>query len=292
MKKMNSLFLALGACLALVAAEGEKIPAVYTVPHELDVLVKAGHIQGATCSEQGIYLAHQLGIEKIGWDGKLITRVEAPAHLGDICCANGKIYGAFAIRGRKTKDELPGLVRVWNEELEQVAEKRFPVNLDGCCVLGDTLYVGEDPYGHKPHPGCRIRRLGLDLSEKDVVDVDIGYPIHYGVQTMATDGHELFLGNYGARADAGNPKRYNCTRLTADLKPVQNLSFSCSEGFGRVPKSIAKRDTPVFFTVKAMGGNMQGWRKDPVNNPPRIRLDFYEYKNGVFTDITDNRKRK
>jgi hypothetical protein len=31
---------------------------------------------------------------------------------------------------------------------------------------------------------------------------------------------------------------------------------------------------------------MQGWRKDPVNNPPRIRLDFYELKDGRFKDIT------
>ena len=53
-----------------------------------------------------------------------------------------------------------------------------------------------------------------------------------------------------------------------------------------LPKSISKRDTPVFFKVCAMGGNMQGWRKDPVNNPPRIRIEFYEYKDGKFNSIT------
>ena len=106
---------------------------------------------------------------------------------------------------------------------------------------------------------------------------------------MATDGTDLIFGIYGAPADAGNPKRYNCTRLTPDLKLIENLSFSCSEGFGRIPRTIAKRETPVFFVVRAMGGNMQGWRKDPVNNPPQIRLDFYEYANGRFTDITRRR---
>ena len=45
---------------------------VFTVRHELDILLKAGHIQGACCSEQGVYLSHQFGIAKIGWDGKLI----------------------------------------------------------------------------------------------------------------------------------------------------------------------------------------------------------------------------
>ena len=62
--------------------------------------------------------------------------------------------------------------------------------------------------------------------------------------------------------------------------------FGCSVGFGMVPKSVSKRDTPVFFKVCAMGGNMQGWRKDPVNNPPRIRIEFYEYKDGKFISIT------
>ena len=31
---------------------------------------------------------------------------------------------------------------------------------------------------------------------------------------------------------------------------------------------------------------MHGWRKDPVNNPPRIRIEFFELKGGKFTSIT------
>ena len=287
----HSILLTCAAVCSAALMAGEKMPAVYTVPHELDILLKAGHIQGADCSEQGVYLAHQLGIEKIGWDGKLLKHVDAPAHLGDIACANGRIYGAFVLRQR-AKGEQPGYVRVWNENLEQVAERHFPVNLDGCCVLNGLLYVGEDPYGKDPHPGCRIRRLNLDLTEKDVTDVDIGYSIHYGVQTMATDGKELFLGNYGAGKDKGNPNARSTTRLTPDLKLIASDGFRCSEGIGRVPKTIARRDVPVFFVVRALGGNMKKWRADPVNNPPRIRLDFYEYADGKFTDITVRREAK
>jgi muramoyltetrapeptide carboxypeptidase len=39
--------------------------------------------------------------------------------------------------------------------------------------------------------------------------------------------------------------------------------------------------------VRALGGNMQGWRKDPKNNPPRLRLEFYEFDGKDFTDITE-----
>ena len=267
---------------AAKAADDVRIPAVYTVPHELDRLIKAGHIQGACCSEQAIYLSHQLGIFKIGWDGKLIKSVEAPAHLGDSAYADGKIYGAFVIRNKaQRKDGKQGLVRVWDEDLNVLREAWFDEALDGIAVIGDTVYVGVDKWGHGKHDGCCIKRLTKDLADLGNVDLDLGYQIHYGVQTMATDGTDLFLGNYGGTS-----------RVSKDLKTNVKVQLGCSEGFGLVPKSVSKCDTPVFFVVKAMGGNMQGWRKDPVNNPPRIRIDFYAYANGAFKDITVRNDKK
>ena len=264
------------AAFSAIAADVSTMDALYTVPHELDCLLKSGHIQGACCSEQGIYLSHSLGLDKIGWDGKLIKHIDAPGHLGDSAYANGKIYGAFVIRDKNVrKDGKKGLVRVWDENLNQLNEAWFDEALDGIVVLGDTVYVGVDKWGHGKHPSCCIKRLGLDLSDKGNVDFDLGYEIHYGVQTMATDGKDIFLGNYGGTS-----------RVSADLKTNEKIVFGCSEGFGMVPKSVSKRETPVFFKVCAMGGNMQGWRKDPVNNPPRIRIEFYEYKDGKFNSIT------
>ena len=276
MKKMNVAIGLIGVAVAAVAAKVQPMNAIYTVPHELDCLVKAGHIQGACCSEQGIYLSHARGIEKIGWDGKLIKHIDAQSHLGDSAQANGKIYGAFVIRDPKErKNGKRGLVRVWDENLNPINEAWFDEPLDGICVIGDTIYVGVDKWGHNKHPLCCIKRLGLDLSDKGNVDIDLGYEIHYGVQTMATDGKDLFLGNYGGTS-----------RVSADLKTNTKIEFKCSEGFDLVPKSISKREVPVFFRVRAMGGNMQGWRKDPTNNPPRIQICFSTYENGRFTDIT------
>ena len=62
---------------------------------------------------------------------------------------------------------------------------------------------------------------------------------------------------------------------------------SFAEGLALVPKSITKRETPVFISVRALGGNMKGWRKDPANNPPRLRLEFYAFDGASFTDITE-----
>ena len=105
MSKKTLPLLVFAAAAFCAGADDIKIPAVYTVPHELDCLIKAGHIQGACCSEKAIYLSHQLGIFKIGWDGKLVKSVEAPAHLGDSAYADGKIYGAFVIRNKKMRKD-------------------------------------------------------------------------------------------------------------------------------------------------------------------------------------------
>ena len=274
MKELS--FAVVVAFATLVSAAAPSMSPVLTVPHELDMLVKAGHIQGACCSEQGVYLSHQLGIAKIGWDGKLIKTVEAPAHLGDTAYADGRVYGAFVIRDKKLrKNDMPGLVRVWDENLNMIAESWFPEPLDGIIVLGDTVYVGADKWGKGKHPLCCVKRLDLDLKQKDNVDVDLGFDIHYGVQTMASDGKDLFFGCYGGTA-----------RVGTDLKAVEKVAFSCAEGFGLVPRSVTKSDAKIFFVVRAMGGNMRGWRKDPVKNPPRIRLDFFEFKDGKFRNVT------
>ena len=260
----------------LVFAETAELPPVMTVPHELDMLLegRATHIQGACSSEKYVYLSHQLGILMIDWNGKLIKTVAAPNHLGDIAYANGKIYGAFVLRDVKP-GENQGLVRVWDENLNVIAEKSFPEPLDGIEVLGDTIYTGVDRWGHQKHPLCCVKRLGLDLEDKGNVDVDLGYEIYFGVQTMSTDGERLIFGNYGGTSI-----------VSADLKKNEKVKLYCGEGFGLVPKAVTKSDRKIFFVVRPMNGNWKGWRKDPKNNPPRIRLDFFELKDGKFIDIT------
>ena len=280
-----------------------KMKPIRTVPHELDMLLECGHIQGATCSEHALYLSHQEGILKIDWNsGSLIRQVRVPPHLGDLSYADGRIYGACGIRKCK-EGESPCQILVWDEEL-QLLDRRafwhtgasamgFARGFDGAVVLGDTLYVGIDHTGKgewdcPPHRDCPIAMFTLDLRPKGEKVIDLGYDICYGVQTMATDGNELLFGTYGADRDKGDPNGPNFTRVMAEgLKPIGSGVFDCAEGFGRVPESIARRKKPVFFVVRALGGNIQGWRKDPTGNPPQLQIDFYEFSNGHWTDITE-----
>lgn len=269
------LALAAGACLA-----DAPIPSVETRPHDLDCLVRSGHVQGACCSEKGFYLSHSMGIDSFDWKGRHLKHADAPSHLGDSAYADGKVYGAFCLRDEAAKKYgTRGLIRVWNEDLEVVAEKPVDALLDGAVVFGGTLYVGVDKWGNVSHSNCCIRAYDLDLNFKEEKEIELGYPIVFGIQTMATDGKELLIGNYG-----GN------SRFSPDWSRHRRIrwqkGFRIAEGFGAVPEAVFGRKD-VFFTVNALGGNMKGWRKDPANNPPRIRIKFYTYKDGNFTFAGD-----
>ena len=50
------------------AGQDEGHPDRLTVPHEFDMQVQSGHIQGLACSENVIYLSHQTGLAKIDWE--------------------------------------------------------------------------------------------------------------------------------------------------------------------------------------------------------------------------------
>lgn len=281
----------LGVSFAPVVAKG-KMDSIYTVPHELDCLVKGGHIQGASCDESGIYLSYGGGVVKIGWDGRKIVETESSWHTGDCFAHDGRLYAALSFS--KPRDGVRGWLAAWDATTLKLLEES-PVEavhgVDGLVVLNNRIYYGIG-VGYAPHGGTSVGIADMSLKKVGEKEVDLGYWIHYGVQTMATDGKSLFFGNYGAPADKGNPKKFNCTRLSSDLAVEKNMSFGCSEGFGLVPQSVSMRDGPVFFAVRALGGNMQGWRKDPVNNPPRIRIDFYEYANGKFKDISRRKPEK
>lgn len=296
---------ALGACMCFGAVHETRMRAVYTVPHELDVLVtkeRFGHIQGATCSDKAIYLSHAHGIFKIDWkSGKLLKSCFAPPHLGDIAYdGKGRIYGAFGLK-RPPKGKSALMVGVWDEDLNLVKETYVDPPFDNCAyfdgalVLGDAFYTGVDHYArpgndHPPHNDLTVMLLSIpDLKVMGTREVLFDYPIHYGCQTLGTDGKRILFGNYGATPAQGNSRGLNFSRTTADFDLLDSRRFVASEGFGLVPKSVTGRDGVVFFNVNALGGNMQGWAKDPVGNPPRIRIDFWSYdeKTGRLTDITD-----
>ena len=289
------------AAFAAVAVHAEELmKPIYTVPGELAMLTKEGHVQGATCSEKAVYLSCSGGIMKLDWDtGRLLASCPAKMHLGDIAFHKGKIYGAYGLF-EPPPGKSPLMVGVWDADtLEPLGEWHYDFPgaryLDGAVVVDDVLYVGvehygEGRYGHPPHRDCTVMLISVaDMKAIGTKEVEFDYPIHFGVQDLGTDGENLLFGNYGALRDEGNARGLNFSRVTRDFKLLDSRSFPASEGFCLVPRSRSRRDAPVYFTVVALGGNMQGWWKDRVGNPARVRLDFFEYDRatGAMRDVTD-----
>ena len=297
---LRGLLLAASMWVMVFAAMADtaSMSAIYTQPGELGMLVKNGHAQGVACSEKAIYVSHSGGIVKLDWTGRVVKSVTARPHLGDIAYSEGRIYGVFGLR-KHAKGESPIMVGVWNEDLDYIESRRYDYpgarGIDGAVVLGGILYTSVDSHfdAERDHPPHRANDMMM-ISEENLAllgtkTVVFDYPIHYGTQTLGTDGERLLFGNYGAGHGEGNTNRFNFSRSTVDMELLDSRSFHASEGFSIVPKSVSKLETPVFLNVNALGGNMQGWRKDPKGNPPRLRFDFFAYdvQTGVMSNITD-----
>ena len=274
---------------------------VYTQPGALDMFTKHGHPQGMACSEKAIYVSCSRGIVKLDWNGRFVAECPARSHLGDIAYANGRLYGAYALR-EPAEGESPLMIGVWDEDLKPLLEKRYTYpsyakGFDSCTVLGDTLYTCVDHYGrpgvlfdHPPHNDNTVMAASLsDLSLIAFKDILFDHPIHYATQTMGTDGENLLFGNYGAWKSEGNVRGVNFARATSALSFLDSRRFDAYFGFDRVPEAVSGRTGTVFAVVNALGCGQHGWWRDPEGNPARIRFDFYSYDKatGNMTDITD-----
>lgn len=274
---------------------------ILTVPGELDAMLGHGHVQGASCSENAIYLSYARGVFKLDWDGHVTESCTSRGHLGDIAYADGRIYGVYGLDG-VGENESPCFVSVWDEDLNPIAERQYPellnyrgfgpaVVLDGVLYTSGTLRDDAsrtNRWAHPPHRDVTV--FGLSTNNLSLLwrhDVEFDYPIHFGVQTFGTDGVNILYGNYGARKEEGNVRNLNFSRTTKDFKLIDSQSFNAAEGFCLVPETVSGRNAPVFFRVVALGGNMQQWTKGV--NPPRVRLEFFEYDpiTGCMRSITD-----
>ncbi|MGN0832523.1 MAG: hypothetical protein ACI4RD_02590, partial [Kiritimatiellia bacterium] len=220
--------MAVCAAAALPAAvlAAPRLPAVYTVPGELDMLLKSGHIQGMDCTANAVYLSHAEGIVKLDWrTGRVLAKTETPAHLGDICCHDGRIYGAFG-RWHGTERAPVSEIRVWDESLKPL--KKIDCSapdvrcVDGVTVWQGELWVGLDNHAwrgkwdHPPHDYADFSRFRLpDLQPLARRRLSLGYAIRYGPQCLGTDGERLLVANYGAGPAEGNPHGFNFTRADA-----------------------------------------------------------------------------
>ena len=258
---------------------------IVSAPGELNAFLTGGHVQGFTCSSNALYLSQAAHLAKLDWDGHVLKVIEVPSHLGDISYLNGRVYGAFGLRGKRTG----GLVRVWDENLEQVAEVALAEGTGALCATpGGIFYsLGMGLQMKKPHRVNRIGRMTLDLKPLDIVDVDYGYDTVYGVQSMGWCGDELICTFYGVKPKEGSA--HPTARFDrSTLKALGADTFAAGEGFDFVPPSRRLSDVPEVLAVRALNGNYKKWSPE---NPPQVRLERWRYEKGRFVRVNKPDKR-
>ena len=285
---MKKLTLLLIACITTICLAQDKSPAIITTPGELDAI--KGHVQGACCSDNAIYLSHAGGIFKLDWNGKVLKHTELPQHTGDICYYKGRIYDSLS-------NPQGFNLMVLDEDLNVVGKYKFPGG-DGATVLNDVLYIGTGPCPSQPHRYSNISTFDLNRinkaeteQPKDGIAIDLrntflskmtldyGSETNYGVQDFANDGKYVYAMFYAA--NGGDP----CVILTPDLKVVRTVHFDASTGFDFLPPSRNKSSNPRFFRVRHIGE----WRKQNAKTQPaQVRIEFFEIVDGNFINITAN----
>ena len=268
---MKKIFTLLLICIATICLAQDKIPAIITEPGALAAL--KGHIQGACCSDDAIYLSHIEGIFKLDWNGKVLKHTALPKHTGDICYWKGRIYDSLYndVDGENN-------IIVLDDDINIIRSYKAPGG--GCATVHNgILYVGTGPRDSNPHRFNNITMFTLeDCRPIATMTLDYGVETRYAAQCLASDGKYIYAVFYAT--NGGAPGMI----LTSDLKIVKTIRFNGSTGFDFLPPSRSQGAHPRCFKVSHIGN----WRtsgKQP--NPAQIRFDFFEVIDGNFVNITE-----
>lgn len=281
----------------LLAASGvlaplpEKIPVIELERGVLERYVpnvpSGAHVQGFCMDENFIYVSQMRKISKFDWTGRLVKRVAAPSHTGDICVHDGKLYAAVAYwePGTKLPEGVKGAIWEYDADLNSIRHRDYPCEFDGIDVLDGKLYVGAGPNPIENHRTNRFMRVSLEtLGQIDVTELDYGHETHFGAQNVASDGERIYAVFY---SDEGKgtvvlDKDLNVARIV-DTSETRGAS-GC--GFTAVPKALAG-DRRLFAKLNNINSRLEKLQHGEQNY---ATIEFLEIVNGKFVDVTDRRR--
>lgn len=281
----------LAAANVFAAPLPEKIPMIELERGVLERYVpdvpSGAHVQGFCMDEDFIYVSQMRQISKFDWTGRLVKRVAAPSHTGDICVHDGRLYAAVAYWGPgvRKRDGVKGGIWEYDTDLNCIRQRDYPCGFDGIDVLDGKLYVGAGPNPMENHRTNRFMRVSLEtLGEIDVTELDYGYETHFGAQNVASDGESLYAVFY---SDQGK----GTVVLDKDLKVIRIADTNETQGasgcgFTAVPKGRAG-GRRLFAKLNNVNSRLEDQRLGQQNY---ATVEFLEIRDGKFVDATDRRR--
>ena len=273
-----------GLTLAASAASAASLAPITIGSEAFDA--SFGHIQGACCTEDAIYLTQMKCLYKFDWSGKLLKKKSVISHTGDICFWQGEIYTSVSVYGGPNKGK--GMIQVFDQELNLVRETLLDRGTDGITILDGVLYLGMGS-NHKPSKEAHRENWAgrfdpktlKPLGERQIID--FGYTTHYGIQDISNDGKHVLCAFYSAAK--GQP---NLIVFDKDWKVVRaDCTYYASNGFDRLPARFGS-DRPRFFRVTT--NRMPKDKSTPkAARQMSVTLDFFEWADGKAVDITERK---
>ena len=242
-----------------------------------------GHIQGACCTDDAIYLTQMKCLYKFDWSGKLLKKKPVISHTGDICFWNGEIYTAVSVYGGPNKGK--GMIQVFDQDLNLVRETLLDRGTDGITILDGVLYLGMGSNHVPSKDPHRENWVGFfdPKTLKPVRDrtiIDFGALTHYGIQDISSDGKNILCAFY--TAEKGKP---SLVAFDKNMKTVRaGSTYHASQGFDRLPARFGG-EHPRFFRVMTRT-TPKGKSAPKASRKLSATIDFFEWRDCKAVDIT------
>jgi len=242
-----------------------------------------GHIQGACCTDDAIYLTQMKCLYKFDWSGKLLKKKPVISHTGDICFWNGEIYTAVSVYGGPNKGK--GMIQVFDQDLNLVRETLLDRSTDGITILDGVIYIGMGSNHVPSKDPHRENWVGFfdPKTLKPVRDrtiIDFGALTHYGIQDISSDGKNILCAFY--TAEKGKP---SLVAFDKDMKTIcASSTYRASQGFDRLPARFGG-DHPRF--LRAITRTTPKDKSAPkASRKLSATIDFFEWRDCKAVDIT------
>ena len=240
------------------------------------------HVQGMCVSSNALYFTLYDQLAKTDWMGRALKSVTVPKHTGDICLWRGRLYTACCAERNDSSPDR-GTIRMYDEDLNLLKERRLRRPADGITCIDGVLYVGLGPGGTKeaPYRGNWFGKFDAETLEPlcEPFRVDHGFDCCAGVQNMATDGDRLYVNVYTPDELAHTPCFIIFDR---SFNVVSTHEFGWRQGMDVVPGGDA--DAVRFIYVTTVN-----WMNQPKGDsapPVQALWQFAELKGGEIRDIT------
>ena len=215
-----------------------------------------GHLQGVATDGASIYWSHTKTVVKTDLAGKVLCKVRAPRHQGDLCFHDGTVYVAVNLGKFNTHADGDSWVFAYDAQtLKETKRWKLPEMVHGAGGMtwanGHFFVIGGLPLDIEKN---FVYEYTPDFAFVKRHELDTGFT-HMGIQTAAFEDGRFLFGIYG---DVGDPVG------TLECPPALD-SFVRRTGPGNVGMIKLNGE---FWTGRVMAGSGKGIFRGKVVRTP------------------------